>query len=77
MPVVGFVNEGKLFLEGETPADAEARIAVLKTWVDAGFELGNHTYSHRSLNRTPLEEFEGGRDPGRARDAAPPWGEGA
>jgi peptidoglycan/xylan/chitin deacetylase (PgdA/CDA1 family) len=56
--VVGFVNEGKLFLEGETPADAEARIAVLKTWVDGGFELGNHTYSHLSLNRTPLEAFE-------------------
>jgi peptidoglycan/xylan/chitin deacetylase (PgdA/CDA1 family) len=27
-------------------------------WLDAGLELGNHTYSHRSLNRTPLEEFE-------------------
>ena len=27
-------------------------------WVDAGHELGNHTYSHRSLNDTPLEEFE-------------------
>lgn len=58
MPVVGFVNEGKLFVKGEKPADAEARIAVLKTWVDAGYELGNHTYSHPSLNRTPLEEFE-------------------
>ena len=55
---MGFVNEGKLFVEGETPADAEARIAILKTWVDAGLELGNHTYSHHSLNRTPLEEFE-------------------
>jgi len=58
VPVVGFVNEGKLFVEGEGPADAEARKAVLKTWVDAGFELGNHTYSHRSLNSTPLDAFE-------------------
>jgi peptidoglycan/xylan/chitin deacetylase (PgdA/CDA1 family) len=58
MPVVGFVNEGKLFVDGEKPEDAEARIAVLKTWIDAGHELGNHTYSHRSLNRTPLEEFQ-------------------
>jgi peptidoglycan/xylan/chitin deacetylase (PgdA/CDA1 family) len=58
VPVVGFVNEGKLFVVGEKAEDAEARIAVLKTWVDAGHELGNHTYSHRSLNRTPLEEFE-------------------
>jgi peptidoglycan/xylan/chitin deacetylase (PgdA/CDA1 family) len=58
VPVVGFVNEGKLFLEGEGPADADARIAILRLWVDAGLELGNHSYSHRSLNRTPLEEFE-------------------
>lgn len=58
LPVVGFVNEGKLFLEGEGPADAAARIAILKLWVDGGLELGNHSYSHRSLNRTPLEEFE-------------------
>jgi peptidoglycan/xylan/chitin deacetylase (PgdA/CDA1 family) len=58
MPVVGFVNEGKLFVDGEKPEHAEARIAVLKTWIDAGYELGNHTYSHRSLNRTPLEEFQ-------------------
>jgi peptidoglycan/xylan/chitin deacetylase (PgdA/CDA1 family) len=58
IPVVGFVNEGKLFVEGEKPADAEARTAILKTWVDAGFELGNHTRSHESLNTTPLAEFE-------------------
>jgi peptidoglycan/xylan/chitin deacetylase (PgdA/CDA1 family) len=58
VPVVGFVNEGKLFVEGEGPADADARKAVLKTWLDAGIELGNHTYSHRSLNETPLAEFE-------------------
>ena len=58
VPVVGFVNEGKLFLAGEGPADAAARTAVLEMWVDAGLELGNHTYSHKSLNRTPLEEFQ-------------------
>jgi peptidoglycan/xylan/chitin deacetylase (PgdA/CDA1 family) len=58
VPAVGFVNEGKLFLRGEGPADAEARTAVLKMWVDAGFELGNHTYSHPDLNTTPLAEFE-------------------
>jgi peptidoglycan/xylan/chitin deacetylase (PgdA/CDA1 family) len=58
VPVVGFVNEGKLFVSGETPADARARTAILKMWLDSGFELGNHTYSHHSLNTTPLEEFE-------------------
>jgi peptidoglycan-N-acetylglucosamine deacetylase len=58
VPVVGFVNEGKLFVPGEKPEDALARTAILKMWLDSGFELGNHTYSHKSLNTTPLEEFE-------------------
>jgi len=58
VPVVGFVNEGKLFLEDEGPAEVAARTSVLRMWTDAGFELGNHTYSHHSLNRQPLEEFE-------------------
>ena len=58
IPVVGFVNEGKLVVDGEKPGDVEARQAVLKMWIDAGFELGNHTFSHRSLNTTPLPEFQ-------------------
>ncbi len=58
VPVVGFVNEGKLVVEGEGPAGVEARTAILKMWVDAGLELGNHTYSHMSLDSHPLEELE-------------------
>ncbi len=58
VPAVGFVNEGKLVVEGEGPAGVAARTAVLRQWTDAGLELGNHTYSHRSLNRLPLGEFE-------------------
>jgi peptidoglycan-N-acetylglucosamine deacetylase len=58
IPVVGFVNEGKLTVEGEGPSGVEARTAVLQTWVDAGHELGNHSYSHFDLNHRPLEEFQ-------------------
>ena len=58
IPVVGFVNEGKLLVDGEDPARSEERKSALKMWTDAGFELGNHTYSHRSLNTTPLADFE-------------------
>lgn len=58
IPAVAFVNEGKLFVLGETPADVEARSGLLRMWLDAGVELGNHTYSHPSLNRTPLDAFE-------------------
>jgi len=58
VPAVGFVNEGKLFHEGAGPGDTERRIGVLRMWLEAGLELGNHTYSHGDLNRTPLEEFQ-------------------
>jgi peptidoglycan/xylan/chitin deacetylase (PgdA/CDA1 family) len=53
VPVVGFVNEGKLFVEGESSAVAEQRIDVLRSWLADGHELGNHTYSHRDLNTQP------------------------
>jgi peptidoglycan/xylan/chitin deacetylase (PgdA/CDA1 family) len=54
-PAIGFVNEGKLAPNGEREA---ARVALLEAWLEAGMDLGNHAYSHRSLNRIPLEDFE-------------------
>ena len=54
VPVVGFVNEKKLFKFGEV----DQRIKALSTWLDYGFELGNHTYSHASLNRVGLAAWE-------------------
>ncbi|HEX8853059.1 MAG TPA: polysaccharide deacetylase family protein [Pyrinomonadaceae bacterium] len=53
VPVVGFVNENKLYKAGEV----DERIALLRAWADAGFELGNHTYSHINMNRAPLEDY--------------------
>lgn len=47
---VAFVNEDKLFVPGEV----DARIALLAEWLDAGMELGNHTFGHLGLTRTPL-----------------------
>jgi peptidoglycan/xylan/chitin deacetylase (PgdA/CDA1 family) len=58
VPAIGFVNEGKLFLQGEPASAATERTDLLRLWLDAGLELGNHTYSHRSLNKLPLEEFQ-------------------
>ncbi len=58
VPVVGFVNEGKLTVPGEDLAGRQQRVGLLAKWVSAGFERGNHTYSHRSLNDLPIEEFE-------------------
>ena len=54
IPVVGFVNEKKLYKPGEV----DARINVLKMWLDYGFELGNHTFSHASLNQVALSDWE-------------------
>ena len=54
IPVVGFVNEKKLYKFGEI----DERTNALKMWLDYGFELGNHTYSHASLNRVGLKAWE-------------------
>jgi len=54
IPVVGFVNEKKLYKPGEV----DQRIQALRMWVDYGFELGNHTFSHASLNRVGLQAWE-------------------
>ena len=54
IPVVGFVNEKKLYKTGEV----DERIKALQLWLDYGFELGNHTYSHASLNQVGLKAWE-------------------
>ena len=51
---VAFVNEDKLFVPGEV----DARIALLEGWLDAGMELGNHTFGHPGLTKTPLAAME-------------------
>ena len=51
-PATGFANEGKLD-EGEH----DAQIANLKRWLDAGMELGNHTFSHESPNTLGAEAY--------------------
>jgi peptidoglycan/xylan/chitin deacetylase (PgdA/CDA1 family) len=56
VPAIGFVNEGKLVAAGGH-ADP-ARVALLRAWLDAGLELGNHSYSHHDLHDTPLDVFE-------------------
>ncbi|MEZ4425537.1 MAG: polysaccharide deacetylase family protein [Gemmatimonadota bacterium] len=51
-PAVGFVNEGKLDRNG---GPDPARVAVLRRWLQAGHELGNHTRTHPDLHTTPVE----------------------
>lgn len=53
VPVTMFVNESQL----NVPGQRDARAATLDQWLDAGFELGNHAYSHQSANRVSYEQF--------------------
>jgi peptidoglycan/xylan/chitin deacetylase (PgdA/CDA1 family) len=55
VPAVGFVNERKLFYKW---GEVDERIKALNMWLDSGFELGNHTYAHTSLNKAGLKAFE-------------------
>ncbi len=41
-PAIMFVNENQLHLDGQR----DARVALLHRWLEAGLELGNHSYSH-------------------------------
>lgn len=54
VPAVGFVNERNLYKIGEV----DDRIKALNLWLDNGFELGNHTFAHTSLNQVPLTAWE-------------------
>ena len=50
-PIYGFVNAKRL---EEDPSTAQ----VLQLWRDAGFPLGNHTFSHMDLNKNSVNAFE-------------------
>ncbi len=54
IPAIGFVNEQML----EVPGQEAQRTALLEQWLDAGLDLGNHTYSHPSFYSTPLAEYQ-------------------
>lgn len=53
VPATIFINERQLNVRGQR----DGRVAVLERWLDAGFELANHTYSHPSANSVPLWQF--------------------
>lgn len=55
VPVVGFVNEDKLELDGILQPE---RVTMLDAWLDAGHALGNHTYGHVDLHVVGIPAFE-------------------
>jgi peptidoglycan/xylan/chitin deacetylase (PgdA/CDA1 family) len=54
VPAIGFVNENKLYTDGKRD---EGKVALLRMWLDAGLELGNHSYSHRSAEDLSVEDY--------------------
>lgn len=54
-PVVGFVNEDKLEVDDVAQP---ARVAMLRDWLDAGAELGNHSYGHVDLHEVGVPAYE-------------------
>lgn len=55
VPIFGDVVESQLYRNGKLDSE---RVAILKMWLDAGAELGNHTYSHLSLENHSLAAVE-------------------
>lgn len=55
IPAIGFVNEKKLYKNNRID---QGKVGILNLWIQAGLELGNHTFSHPDLHKTSLEDFK-------------------
>lgn len=53
VPAIGFVNESRIVCYGEI----DKRTELLKQWLDAGFELGNHTFSHVAIDAVSFDAY--------------------
>jgi peptidoglycan/xylan/chitin deacetylase (PgdA/CDA1 family) len=51
IPVIGFVNAGRSQLDG--PGLQQ----ILNLWLEAGAQLGNHSYSHPDINSVALDVY--------------------
>ena len=54
IPVTGFVIGSRCGQQ----LGREGLLEILSLWLQAGADLGNHTWSHPDLNRTPLADYE-------------------
>jgi len=54
IPAIGYVNESKLYQNGQLDSN---QVKLLRAWLDNGYELGNHTFSHYDYNNVPDSIF--------------------
>lgn len=54
IPAMGFVNEVKLYNHDQL---IPFQVQLLKSWLAAGLDLGNHTYSHPDYNTLSSANF--------------------
>lgn len=55
VPAIGFVNEAKLYTADKRD---EVQVDLLRSWLAAKLELGNHTFSHMSLHDNSLADYK-------------------
>lgn len=55
VPAIGFVNENKLYRDDTLDS---GRYQLLERWLDAGMDLGNHTFAHLGATRHSLAVYE-------------------
>jgi len=53
-PATGFVNLSKVYKSGEFDS---VRFNILRQWLDKGYDLGNHTFSHPDFNHVSYNYF--------------------
>lgn len=54
IPAIGFVNGNKLYRKDTIDS---AQVHLLDLWLQHGYELGNHTYSHLNYHEVTFTEY--------------------
>jgi peptidoglycan/xylan/chitin deacetylase (PgdA/CDA1 family) len=54
VPAIGYVNENKVRPNGQLDS---SRVALLERWMEEGYELGNHTFSHKNYSQVSFEDY--------------------
>jgi peptidoglycan/xylan/chitin deacetylase (PgdA/CDA1 family) len=55
VPAIGFAIGERMVGEG-----GAAHASLVKAWLTAGMQIGNHTFAHESLNKTPVAAYIAG-----------------